>query len=259
MKSDRKELKLDVAAVAHARPALLPDNFAPQLALPADSVPSGRVWLYETRHEGVRMLARVEGAGVRFLGGAAEQCRLPGLENELANIAAETVLLDGQLLALQPDGTSSLRKLQDLVAAGRTAPLVYGSFDLLYLDGYDLTDVELATRKQLLRGLLTCENTAAHRGSLRYVHHFEGDGQALYTEICRLSLPGMVCKRRTSRYRSGPSAEWLEVRAKAAFRARGEGSSIPGLGANDHPRLVARGIVRSHRKGTGTNLHDGKN
>ncbi len=90
--------------------------------------------------------------------------------------------------APQPDGTSSLRKLQEAVATGRTASLVYGSFDLLYLDGYDLTDVELAIRKQLLRGLLTLDNTVENRGTLRYVHHFEGHGEELYAEICRLSL-----------------------------------------------------------------------
>jgi bifunctional non-homologous end joining protein LigD len=261
MEHDRKKQRLfDLAAIAHARRAVLPDDFAPQLTLRADSVPSGKIWLHEMQHEGIRMLARIEPAHVRFLRCAIEEeCRLPTLERVLANIAAETVLLDGQLLAPQPDGTSSLRKLQEAVATGRTASLVYGSFDLLYLDGYDLTDVELAIRKQLLRGLLTLDNTAENRGTLRYVHHFEGHGEELYAEICRLSLPGLVCKVRTSRYRSGPSTEWLEVRAKRASQGRRFGSSVPGLAGIDRPRLVARGTVRSCRKGAGTNhVHESK-
>ena len=175
----------------------------------------------------------------------------------LANVAADAFRY-GQLVALQADGTSSLRQLQQAVAAGRTAPLVYASFDLLYLDGFDLTGVELQIRKRLLRSLLTVDDAVGNRGSLRYVHHFEGHGAELYREICRLSLPGIVCKLRTSHYRSGPSVDWLEVRAQRVSESR-RGSSVPGLAGIDRPRLVARGTVRSRRGSGATHrVHDHK-
>jgi bifunctional non-homologous end joining protein LigD len=256
--ASRLRRSFDIAAIANARPSELPDDLAPQLARPADSVPSGKMWLHEMQREGVRMLARVEATGVRFLGNDVEAWHLPTLERVLANIAADAFLLDGQLVALQADGTSSLRELRRAIASGRTAPLVYGSFDLLYLDGFDLTNVELAIRKELLKTLLTLDATAENRGALRYVHHFEGNGAELYTEICRLDLSGIVSKLRTSRYRSGPSTDWLEVRARSASERRRSGSSIPGLAGIDRPRLVARGIVRARRSSHGNHDHYGK-
>jgi bifunctional non-homologous end joining protein LigD len=248
-----------LAAIADARPAELPDDFAPQLALPAELVPSDEMWLHEMQREGVRMFARVDAARVRFLGNGIEGWRLPALERVLASIAADTFLLDGQLVAPQADGTSSLRELRRAVAAGRTARLVYGSFDILHLDGFDLTDVELEVRKQVLKSLLSVDEPLGSRGAVRYVHHFEGNGAELYADICRLALAGIVSKLRTSRYRSGPSTDWLEIRARSASLGRPSGSSIPGLSGIDRPRLVARGTVRSRRSPAGTtHTHHGK-
>jgi bifunctional non-homologous end joining protein LigD len=248
-----------LAAIADARPADLPDDFAPQLALPAELVPNDELWLHEMQREGVRMFARVDAARVRFLGSGVEGWRLPALERVLASIAADTFLLDGQLVAPQEDGTSSLHELRRAVATGRTERLVYGSFDILHLDGFDLTDVELEVRKQVLKSLLTVDDPPGSRGAVRYVHHFEGNGTELYTDICRLSLAGIVSKLRTSRYRGGPSTDWLEIRAQAGSMGIPSGSSIPGLSRSDRPRLVARGTVRSRRTPAGgTHTHHGK-
>ena len=244
-----------MAAIVDARLADLPDDFAPQLALPAELVPSDEMWLHEMQREGVRMLARVDAARVRFLGNGIEEWRLPALERVLGSITADTFLLDGQLVAPQADGTSSLRELRRAVATGRTTRLVYGSFDILHLDGFDLTDVELEVRKQVLKSLLNVDS----RSVVRYVHHFAGNGAELYADICRLSLAGIVSKLRTSRYRSGPSTDWLEIRAQSASMGLHPGSSIPGLSGIDRPRLVARGTVRSRRSPAGTtHTHHGK-
>jgi len=203
----------DGGSLANARASRLPNDVDPELATPAVSAPTGDLWVHETRFDGYRLLARIDGTNVRLLGRDRQQWRLPLLEKALADLSADTALLDGQLVALQADGTSSFRQLQETVARGRTAQLVYECFDLLHLDGYDLTEVDLANRKLALKTLLTAGGAMPNRGAIRYVHHFEGHGAELFDEICRLGLTGIVCKLRTSRYRSGPSADWLEVQS----------------------------------------------
>jgi bifunctional non-homologous end joining protein LigD len=220
----RGRAAFDIAVLANARVGELPDEVDPELPTRAEAPPTGDAWLHETKFDGYRLFARLEGRDVRLFGGDHRDWRLPALEKALGRLAADSALLDGQLVALQADGTSSFRHLEEAVARGRTAQLVYESFDLLYLDGYDLTQVELAMRKRALKTLLTGGGVIPNRGAIRYVHHFDGNGAELFDEICRLGLVGIVCKLRTSRYRSGPSSDWLEVQCARAVSVAGASS-----------------------------------
>lgn len=202
----------DVAALANARPAVLPEAPDPEVAPVADGVPTGDTWLYEIKLDGYRMAARADRGRVEFVDRYRQRWHLRALERAIASLAAETAVFDGELVALQPDGTTSFRALQDAVARGWTADLVYEAFDLLYLNGYDLTAVDVASRKRALKSLLTAGGAMPNRGRVRYVHHFDGNGAELYEEVCRLGLAGIVCKLRTAPYRSGASANWIEVR-----------------------------------------------
>src|SRR5690606_20690871 len=192
----------DVGSIPNARRAELPESFAPQLATRVDAPPDGEGWLHEIKLDGYRLLARVNRNEVRLVSrnGRDWTARLPALEKALARLGFERALLDGELVALQSDGTSSFRLLQEALAARRTRGLVSAAFDLLHLDGYDLTGVELVTRKRLLKSLLASRGIIGNRGPVRYVHHFEGKGAELFEEVRRLDLEGIVSKRRSSRY-----------------------------------------------------------
>ncbi|MGB7216916.1 MAG: DNA ligase D [Gammaproteobacteria bacterium] len=192
----------------------MPRRIEPQLATRCDVAPSGDGWLHEIKFDGYRLIARVEGRAVRLFSrnGKDWTARFPALVEALADLEIDEALLDGELVALQADGTSSFRALQEALAANRTAGLIYEVFDLIYLDGYDLTEVDLETRKRLLRDLLASRGVLSHRGPIRYVHHFEGKGEALFDEVCQLGLEGIMSKRRTSHYRSGRSTDWLKIK-----------------------------------------------
>jgi ATP-dependent DNA ligase len=74
----------------------------------------------------------------------------------------------------------------------------------------------LVERKSALAKLLI-----RTRGGLQYVEHAEGHGDKMFEAVCTLGLEGIVSKRRTSLYRSGPSKTWIKVRnpkAPAATR-----------------------------------------
>lgn len=192
----------------------MPRRLEPQLATRSNAAPSGDGWLHEIKFDGYRLIARVEGRAIRLFSrnGKDWTARFPSLVEVLADLEIGEALLDGELVALQPDGTSSFRLLQEALSANRTAGLIYEVFDLLYLDGYDLSEVELEGRKRLLRDLLASRGVLSHRGQVRYVHHFEGRGEALFDEVCQLGLEGIMSKRRTSHYRSGRSADWLKIK-----------------------------------------------
>ena len=192
----------------------MPRRLEPQLATRSNAAPSGDGWLHEIKFDGYRLIARLEGRAVRLFSrnGKDWTARFPALVEALADLEIDEAMLDGELVALQADGTSSFRLLQEALSANRTAGLIYEVFDLLYLDGYDLTEVELERRKRLLRDLFASRNVLNHRGPIRYVHHFEGKGEALFDEVCQLGLEGIMSKRRASHYRSGRTTDWLKIK-----------------------------------------------
>jgi bifunctional non-homologous end joining protein LigD len=204
---------VDAASLPGARPGPLSHAFAPQLATRADDAPRGDGWVHEIKFDGYRVIARIEGQDVRLLSrnGKDWTQKFPQLADALADLAIGTAVLDGELVALQPDGTSSFRQLQEALAAKRPGSLIYEVFDLLHLDGFDLSDVDLVARKGALKALLASRGLD-HRSRVRYVHHFEGKGGELYSEVCQLGLEGIMSKRRASHYRSGRTTDWLKIK-----------------------------------------------
>jgi bifunctional non-homologous end joining protein LigD len=84
-------------------------------------------------------------------------------------------------------------------------------FDLVHLDGHDLTAATLLDRKQALRGLLAADEM--HCADLvRYSDHVAGNGQAFFEHACALGLEGAIAKRATARYTSGRSRTWLKLK-----------------------------------------------
>jgi bifunctional non-homologous end joining protein LigD len=90
------------------------------------------------------------------------------------------------------------------------------AFDLLMVGGEDLRPLPFAKRKAALRKLLK-----ADRGAIQYVEHAEGHGDKLFAAACQLGLEGVVSKKLSAPYRSGPSKAWLKIKnPKAAAATR---------------------------------------
>jgi bifunctional non-homologous end joining protein LigD len=200
----------DPARIKGARKAGLPETLAPQLASPADAPPTGDEWLHELKFDGYRILAFVESATARLVSrnGLDWTHRFPRLARELPRLPAKTALLDGEVVHLKPEGTSSFAGLQKALSEGRTDDLVYYGFDLLHLDGWDLREAALVDRKEALAALLG----RAAEGLVRYSDHHFGQGGEFYRNACNFELEGIVSKRRDAPYRSGRSKTWLKVK-----------------------------------------------
>ena len=125
--------------------------------------------------------------------------RFKAIAAAVAKLKAESALLDGELVVEDQNGVSSFSLLQTDLKAGRSDGFVYNVFDLLYLDGRDLTELPLIERKAELQRLLPAKGD----GPIRYVEHFDGDGRAIFEQAEKLNLEGIISKLRDAPYRSG--------------------------------------------------------
>ncbi len=191
---------------AHAAP--LPDVQAPMLASNADVPPQGGEWLSEIKFDGYRVIIRKDGDDIRVLtrNGLDWTKRLGAVARAAASLPAETLLADGELVALQPDGLSSFPDLQAALKEGRTDNLHLYLFDLLYQDGHDLRDLPLTERKAALVGLVP------EQDFIRVSDHLEGITDQVRKNACAMGLEGIICKRADSAYQSGRSRDWLKVK-----------------------------------------------
>jgi len=197
-------------AIPGAKRAALPDAPAPQLATLADAVPDGEGWLHEVKFDGYRLLATVRDGRATLVtrGGKDWTHRFATVAKALGGLAARDAVLDGEVVALAPDGTSSFQLLQNALRDRTEGGLVFYAFDLLHLDGSDLRGVALHRRKELLRGVME----GADGATLRFSDHVRGSGAGFHREACRMGLEGIMCKEADAPYRGGRSKSWLKVK-----------------------------------------------
>jgi bifunctional non-homologous end joining protein LigD len=81
------------------------------------------------------------------------------------------------------------------------------AFDVIELNGDDLRRDPLQRRKATLEIIL-----AKAGGGIRFNEHIEADGETVFRHACKLSLEGIVSKRKDSPYRSGRSPDWLKMK-----------------------------------------------
>jgi bifunctional non-homologous end joining protein LigD len=194
----------------------LPDQQAPQLASVVDGPPEEDGWLSEIKFDGYRLIASLDRSAdakqgqVRLLtrNGNDWTDRLPAVTRLIGQLHADRAMVDGELVALDKDGTSSFPALQAALSGGLDQTLVFYLFDLLHLDGWDLRRCALRDRKQHLRGLATWQ------GMLRYSDHHEGDVVRMRQAACRMKLEGIICKRGDAPYRGGRGPDWLKVKCQ---------------------------------------------
>jgi bifunctional non-homologous end joining protein LigD len=193
-----------------AQRAALPDFVEPQLATLTAAAPEGDEWLHEIKLDGYRILARIEQGRAQLLSrrGHDWSARLPSLASALAVLPVQSALLDGEVAVLGDNGVSNFQLLQNSLEAGRDASCRYYVFDVLFCDGFDLRQLPLTQRKELLRSALE----QANHPRLALSDHVQGGGAAFFERACGLGLEGIVCKRADAPYASGRTHAWYKVK-----------------------------------------------
>jgi bifunctional non-homologous end joining protein LigD len=192
--------------------APLPDFIPPSLATLRATAPGGAGWLHEIKFDGYRIQARLDHGDVRLLTrkGLDWVDKFPNVAAAVAELPAQTALIDGEIVVEKETGVSSFSELQAALKAKDTDRFIYYVFDLLHRDGRDLTGLPLIERKAELADLVG----KAPGGPIVYSDHFEESGAVVLRHACQMHLEGIVSKRRDAPYRSGRSDAFLKIKCE---------------------------------------------
>ncbi|NPC45038.1 non-homologous end-joining DNA ligase [Nocardioides sp. zg-1230] len=190
------------------------------LASKTDRVPTGAQWLHEVKWDGVRVLVDVRDGDVRMTSRNDNDVTAAWPDVAAPPLGDRDLMVDGEVIALNERGVPDFRVLQnrmhvrnarEVARLVRSVPATLMVFDLLRLDGEDLTARPLEERRALLEGLPLAD-------SKWQVPAAYDDGAMLFDATLQQGLEGVVSKRRGSRYRFDQRSEdWR----KLAHRHRG--------------------------------------
>jgi bifunctional non-homologous end joining protein LigD len=207
----------EVPALDGAIRASMPAAIHPMLATLTEEPFQDSAWLYEIKWDGYRAVAFINDGKVRLVSRNQNDltAQYPELSELGQQIRAREAIVDGEICALDEEGRASFSLMQQRTGGlgqrwkkgGGDAgiSIVYYTFDLLYLNGFDLRRVELEKRKELLKQVLVRDER------VRLSEDFP-DGIALYTAAKQRGLEGIVAKRRNGCYVEKRSREWLKMK-----------------------------------------------
>jgi bifunctional non-homologous end joining protein LigD len=198
---------LPVEARRKVRRAPQPEWCKPTLATLTREPFSNPNWIFEPKLDGIRCLAFRKGRSLKLFSRNALLLndRFPELVKPLLNQESSGYILDGEVVALER-GVSRFAVLQQRMQV--KVAVFYYVFDLIYCDGYDLTQLELQQRKEIL------QRRFAFLDPIRYTAHRQADGEAFYQEACAKGWEGIIAKRASSVYVHQRSAEWLKFKCE---------------------------------------------
>jgi bifunctional non-homologous end joining protein LigD len=177
----------------------------------AKTVPAGEDWQHEVKFDGFRLQVAKQGRLVCLYGRRGHEWgkRLAALAEAMRGIPAHSAVLDAELCFPEPNGAHFFQLLKTAFGSQGNELVVY-AFDLLHLNGQDLTSSPLIERRQLLDRLLS-------RAKVPCLHLVDAytDGQKLFEAVEHHKLEGIVSKRKTAPYRSGESSDWVKVKTAA--------------------------------------------
>ena len=213
---------------------------AVQLAQLVDTVPSGDRWLHEMKYDGYRTLISVGSDEGRAYtrSGLDWSDRFAGIVTDALKLKVGSALIDGEAVVLDADGRSSFQALQGALK-GAPATIDYFAFDLLELDGEDLTGLPLVERKAKLQKILP-----KGKSRLRYSDHIVGSGEKLLNQFCAAGLEGVISKLATGKYVGSRSGAWVKTKC-----IKRQEFVVVGWTPSDKSRLFRSLILAIHEKG----------
>ena len=198
----------------------MPKSIEPMLATLAEKPFDSPDWLFELKMDGIRALVVKDGEKfeMRTRNDRPLTQRFPTLAAALKELPGDSVVLDGEIVALDSEGHSHFELIQprihlsrarDIAEADERIPVYFYAFDLLYLNGYDLRRFPLEQRKAVLRKLIP-----GNGGWIRFNDHIEGRGIDFFKVVSKRGLEGIVAKHRESAYQETRSRYWIKIKTQ---------------------------------------------
>jgi bifunctional non-homologous end joining protein LigD len=210
----------DLDSVKGAAKRPMPQAIHPMLATLVDDAFDDDDWLYEIKWDGYRSVIFFGEDGKKSLRMVSrnqndQTNEFPELHDIADSLNCRSCVVDGEIVALDESGRASFSLMQQRSGLSmdgkRRSPdhsvfIMYYAFDLLYLDGYSLLNVDLEERKRLLAKVVRPTQV------LKVSDHFIGKGHTLLEAARQQKLEGIVAKRRKSCYVQKRSSEWLKIK-----------------------------------------------
>ena len=150
---------------------------------------TGPEWIFERKFDGIRLLAFKQGSDIRLLSRNRLPQSIPAVAQAIANLSVRDLILDGE------------------ITWRRTGVVAYHVFDILWLDGRDVTSMSLDERRALLSEL-------SLRPPLERVTLLEDPKP--WERACDEGWEGVIAKRRDSPYEHRRSRHWLKMKCEAS-------------------------------------------
>ncbi|BCH05200.1 ATP-dependent DNA ligase (plasmid) [Mesorhizobium sp. 131-2-5] len=184
------------------------DFIEPLMPTLVDKPPEGDGWLHEVKFDGYRTQFIIDVDGVRIFTrrGLDWTAKYSNLAKAARDLDVESAIIDGEVIVTNEAGLSDFRPLRKAITS-RQHDLYFVAFDLLHLNGYDLRDMPLEDRREILQAMIPAG------GRIQFSQALPGDAKAIFELVDRAGLEGMVSKRKDSVYRSGNSTAWLKIKA----------------------------------------------
>ncbi|HUB61935.1 MAG TPA: DNA ligase D, partial [Puia sp.] len=195
---------LSIPASAPKKP--VPKDLSPMLATLVDKPFDEAGWSYEVKWDGYRALAYLQKGKVELRSRNNKSFEKYYPIYDTLKTWPVSAVLDGEIVVLNDKGQSDFGDLQNWRSEA-DGSLVYYVFDLLWLEGRDLTGLPLSERRTLLQSLIPAD------GIIRYSESFETSGKKFFAKAQQLGLEGIMAKRTDSLYTSGiRTREWLKIK-----------------------------------------------
>lgn len=200
-----------------------PEWVAPMLATLTDEHFSDPNWVFECKLDGVRCLVFRQGKSARLMSRNQKIMNnaFPELQEAIEQQPREDFIVDGEIVTFSPGAggsggpVTSFARLQNRIhisdprrarALARQVPVYLYLFDILHVEGHDVTRLPLLARKKLLQQVIQ------FRGLIRYSEHIESRGEKFLAEACKQGWEGLIAKRADSPYVHSRSRDWLKFK-----------------------------------------------
>ncbi|RUX05460.1 ATP-dependent DNA ligase [Mesorhizobium sp. M8A.F.Ca.ET.059.01.1.1] len=169
--------------------------------------PEAEGWIHEVKFDGYRSQIIKDEDGVRIFTrrGLDWTAKYRDLAKAAGDLDVESVIIDGEIIVLNDAGLSDFGALRKAITS-RQHDLYFVAFDLLHINGHDIRDMPLEDRREILAELIPPDVR------IQFSQPLPGDAAAIFHLVDQAGLEGMVSKRKDSRYRSGPSTNWLKAK-----------------------------------------------
>jgi len=217
-KATPSKIQKQLAREKGARKKSFPTSIQPMLATLTHSYFYKSDWMYERKFDGERCIAFKKGAiaHLKSRNNLSLNISYPEIRKAVAKIAGvKSVILDGEVVAFKGKVTS-FERLQPRMhisseekAKAHPVKVYYYIFDLLYVDGYDVTKLPLIERKRILRKLFPFKDP------LRFTIYKFKTSAAYYKAACKKGWEGLIVKDMESTYVPRRSPSWLKFKCVA--------------------------------------------